>query len=100
MKKLWGGLLLLSSMLCFFTGCKAMPEHANREMPTIVVGSDIYPPYIYQDSDGAMTGIDVDIAKEAFRRIGYHVEFSVLPLNNKLLMNPKNHVNSILIIVN
>ena len=30
----------------------------------------------------------------------YLGEFSVLPLNNKLLMNPKNHVNSILIIVN
>lgn len=83
MKKLWGGLLLFSSVLCFFTGCKAMPEHANREMPTIVVGSDIYPPYIYQDSDGAMTGIDVDIAKEAFRRIGYQVEFSVIDWEQK-----------------
>ena len=74
MKKLWGGLLLLSSVLCFFSGCKVMPKHVNREMPTIVVGSDIYPPHIYQDSDGAMTGIDVDIAKEAIQNSGDQVE--------------------------
>lgn len=30
-----------------------------------------------------MTGIDVDIAKEAFRRIGYHVEFSVINWEQK-----------------
>ena len=36
----------------------------------IVVGSDNYPPFNYMDENGNPTGIDVDIATEAFKKIG------------------------------
>ena len=40
-----------------------------------MVGSDNYPPFNYIDENGKPTGIDVDIATEAFKRLGYRVEF-------------------------
>ena len=40
-----------------------------------MVGSDNYPPFNYKDENGNPTGIDVDIATEAFKRLGYRVEF-------------------------
>ena len=36
-------------------------------LPTIVIGSDNYPPYNYEDADGKPAEIDVDLATEAFR---------------------------------
>ena len=44
-------------------------------MPKIVVGSDDYPPFNYVDPNGKPTGIDVELAKEAFARMGYEAEF-------------------------
>ena len=42
---------------------------SDSTLPTITVGSDTYPPYVYMDNNGDITGLDVDIAEEAFRRI-------------------------------
>ena len=38
-------------------------------------GSDDYEPYSYLDETGEFTGIDVDLAREACRRLGYRPEF-------------------------
>ena len=48
------------------------------ELPTMIVGSDNYPPYNYEDADGKLTGIDVDLATEAFRRMGYQAVFRTI----------------------
>lgn len=48
------------------------------ELPTMIVGSDNYPPYNYEDADGELTGIDVDLATEAFRRMGYQAVFRTI----------------------
>lgn len=50
------------------------PDQAP-DLPAIVVGSDNYPPYNYEDANGKPMGIDVDLATEAFRRMGYNAEF-------------------------
>lgn len=42
--------------------------------PVVTLGSDSYPPYNYLNEDGIPTGIDVELATEAFRRMGYQVE--------------------------
>lgn len=57
------------------TGC-GMPHGAPQkdERPVIKLGSDRYPPFNYFDEDGVPTGIDVDLATEAFGRMGYRVE--------------------------
>jgi len=47
------------------------------------VGSDSYPPYIYLNNDGVPTGIDVEIATEAFRRMGYAARFETINWEQK-----------------
>ena len=51
--------------------------------PRIVVGSDLFEPYVYRDSEGKPAGIDVDIAKEAFKRMGYQPKFKFIVWENK-----------------
>ena len=61
-----------------FGGCEKVEstEVPKQEaLPKIVVGSDDYPPFNYADPNGKPTGIDVELAKEAFARMGYEAEF-------------------------
>ncbi len=55
----------------------------NSGLPQILIGSDTYPPYIYLNNDGTPTGIDVEIATEAFRRMGYAARFEVIDWEQK-----------------
>ena len=48
-----------------------------------MVGSDNYPPFNYEDANGLPTGIDVDLATEAFGRLGYRAAFLVIDWENK-----------------
>lgn len=66
-------------------GCADMPASSSEEssLPTILVGSDVYPPFNYIGEDGAPTGIDVELAKEAFRRMGYRAEFTIIDWDRK-----------------
>ena len=62
-----------------FSNCLAGCKNTNitkkeREKPVITLGSDSYPPYNYLNEDGIPTGIDVELATEAFRRMGYQVD--------------------------
>lgn len=62
----------LSALL--LAGC-APSAASDSTLPTLTVGSDTYPPYVYMDNNGDITGLDVEIAEEAFRRMGYRAEF-------------------------
>ena len=62
----------LSALL--LAGC-APSAASDSTLPTLTVGSDTYPPYVYMDNNGDITGLDVEIAEEAFRRMGYRPEF-------------------------
>lgn len=57
-------------------------ENAGR-LPTMIVGSDNYPPYHYENADGKLIGIDVDLATEAFRRMGYQAVFRTIDWEEK-----------------
>lgn len=50
-------------------------EEADAGLPTLTIGSDNYEPYIYLDDQGNFTGIDVELATEACRRLGYRPVF-------------------------
>ena len=66
-------LLICSLML---GGCGVKKEKAaDSELPEIVIGMDYFEPYSYQASDGKYKGIDVELAKEAFQRLGYQPKF-------------------------
>lgn len=65
----------LSLLVCLLSGCKTSDlESDESNLPVITLGSDNYPPYNYLNEDGNPTGIDVDLATEAFKRLGYRVE--------------------------
>ncbi len=82
-------LLILGCFCCiligFLCGCDHRREEKKEEsvLPSIIVGSDVYPPYNYYDENGNPTGIDVDIATEAFHRIGYQAVFITIPWEEK-----------------
>ena len=56
-------------------GCKNTDNTKEEtEKPVITLGCDSYPPYNYLNEDGVPTGIDVELATEAFKRMGYQVD--------------------------
>lgn len=72
----WRKVIALSLvMLITMTGCGKATASTEEKLPQIVVGSDDYKPYYYVDDDGNMAGIDVEMATNAFHRMGYDVVF-------------------------
>lgn len=70
-------LAVLCLAVCLLAGCavRAATADPDADLPTIVIGSDSYPPFNYLSADGQPTGIDVELATEAFRRMGYKAQF-------------------------
>ena len=75
-------LLAASAALGGLTACGGT-DAKNRDLPQILIGSDTYPPYIYLNNDGTPAGIDVEIATEAFRRMGDAARFEVIDWEQK-----------------
>ena len=66
--------LLAGSLMLGGCGVKT-EKSADSELPEIVIGMDYFEPYSYQASDGKYKGIDVELAREAFHRLGYQPKF-------------------------
>ena len=65
-------------------GCGGKKEKStDSELPEIVIGMDYFEPYSYQASDGEYKGIDVELAKEAFQRLGYQPKFENIVWEDK-----------------
>ena len=75
-------LLAASTALGGLAACGGT-DAKNRGLPQILIGSDTYPPYIYLNNDGIPAGIDVEIATEAFRRMGYAARFEPIDWEQK-----------------
>ena len=75
-------LLAASAALGGLTACGGTDAQTSG-LPQIIVGSDTYPPYIYLNNDGIPAGIDVEIATEAFRRMGYAARFEPIDWEQK-----------------
>lgn len=85
--RLWSGVLavlvLCAVLLC---ACGKMPTaqtDSTAGWPVIVVGVDNYPPFNYLDKDGTPTGVDIELATEAFRRLGYRARFVTINWEEK-----------------
>ena len=70
-----------AAVLAILSGCGiggTISLKNNSEVKTqLKIASDIFEPYVYID-DGEYTGIDIEIAKEACRRLGYEPVFSTI----------------------
>ena len=74
--------LLLALFVC---GCTAKKSDTaeNGSLPQVVIGSDNYEPYNYIDGDGNFAGVDVELARAAFGKIGYRPVFKQIVWENK-----------------
>lgn len=75
--------LVLAAMLAGCSGKDTVETAPNRVLPVVNVGCDTYPPFSYVDVDGNMTGIDVELATEAFQRMGYQPHFVIINWEEK-----------------
>lgn len=90
-KKRYGkNAFMLLGAACLIAGllasCAAQTENDSAQdenLPTITIGCDDYTPFSYVDADGNMTGIDVELAKEAFWRMGYRAECTLINWEEK-----------------
>lgn len=80
-------MVILLVLLCsFLSGCSqqtqqvADKEHFDKE---IIIGVDDYPPFNFPDEKGKPTGIDIELAEEAFKRLGYGVRFTRIEWDRK-----------------
>ena len=55
----------------------------TAQRPVITVGSEDYPPFTDLDNNGDPTGLDMDILREAFDRIGYDIRFVEISWEDK-----------------
>ena len=75
MKKFFVAIFLLVSLI--FTGCIGSSEK-------IIIGvDDEIPPICFHNDEGDLIGFDVDLIKEAAKRMGVDVEFKPIIWNNK-----------------
>ena len=70
-------------------------NRSESDFPQIIVGSDTYPPYIYLNNDGIPAGIDVEIATEAFRRMGYRAKFETIDWEEKTVLVERGTIDCI-----
>lgn len=76
-------LILLCSLLF---GCGQQNNESKApaaQQKELVFGGDIYPPFAYFDDKGEVAGIDIDLMREACKRLGYKSTFKVISWNNK-----------------
>ena len=82
-KRIYFMAVLLAGSL-MLGGCGVKKEKAaDNELPEIVIGMDYFEPYSYQVSNGEYKGIDVELAKEAFQRLGYQPKFENIVWEDK-----------------
>lgn len=89
MNKKWLGLGLLMALAVVTTACASTIEKVNAPEATpenvleaiqregvLRIGTEgTYAPFTFHDESGALTGFDVDVAKEVAKRIGVEPEF-------------------------
>ena len=65
------------------SGCSDKSAVSSDALPVIIIGSDEYEPYNFNDKNGNPAGIDVEIASEAFLRMGYKAQFKNIVWDEK-----------------
>ena len=67
--------LLVSAAAC---GCADVSGERIDSRETVIVGVDSFEPYSYLDINGNFGGIDIELARKAFRKLGYEPEFRLI----------------------
>ena len=84
MRKIFLMAVLLLSMVLTGCGGDSGTSTGSNENKKIVIGlDDEYPPMGFKDENNQIVGFDVDLAKEAAKRLGSEVEFKAIDWNSK-----------------
>lgn len=76
-------ILIITFLILFAFGASSVNAENNQE---IVVGLDInVPPMGFLDSNGNITGFDIDLAKETFKVLGKEITFQPIDWDSKEL---------------
>lgn len=81
-------LLGISLVACSLVGCSSLKSkeadsnNADAQQE-VVIGCDYYPPFYLRDEKGNSTGLDAEIATEAFSRMGMKAVFKQIPWEDK-----------------
>lgn len=75
------------------SGCSDKSAVSSDALPEIIIGSDEYEPYNFSDKNGNPAGIDVEIASEAFLRMGYKAQFKNIVWDEKDEMHTTGKVD-------
>ena len=73
-------------MLALLPAACGTQEEPSGDLPELVIGSDDYRPYNYLDENGQAAGVDVALATEACRRMGYEPVFRQISWDEKDLL--------------
>jgi polar amino acid transport system substrate-binding protein len=78
-------LLVLTLTIFGLTACDDITEQGSTaDKPTLRIGiDDSYEPYTYIDEDGDYAGLDIELAEEACKKMGYEPEFVAIKWDNK-----------------
>lgn len=93
MKKRGFMLLAVFMAALFLTSCgnksQKIKNSKQQHLKQIIVGYDLYEPYAYINEKGTITGSDIELAKEALKRMGYQPVFKKITWGSqkKLLKN-------------
>ena len=82
MKKI--AVIMLAVMALFVVGCGGAGQNAGTADKKLVVGlDDNFPPMGFKDEKNEIVGFDVDMAKEAAKRLNRQVEFKAIDWSSK-----------------
>lgn len=96
--KILSVLAVIFSCAVLAAGCAKKTEADRRQeddRPKIVVGCDDYTPFNYRDLSGNLKGIDIELAREAFGRMGYQTEFVFINWEEKKKMLKSGEIDCI-----
>lgn len=73
---------------------EVLENQVNQEMrKELVLVTSAYPPYIIAEKDGTVSGIDIDIIKEAFKRAGIMVKVHLSSFDQSLRLVQKGYAD-------
>ena len=84
MKKFLAVCMMLVLAMAALTGCGGDTAKKDDAKAKVVVGlDDNFPPMGFKDESNEIVGFDIDLAKEASKRLGRPVEFKAIDWNSK-----------------
>ncbi len=75
--------IMILFLFCLVACRKEVNSKTDSARPVITVGSEDYPPFTDLDNNGDPTGLDMDILREAFDRLGYDIRFVEISWEDK-----------------